>query len=486
MDINYSSGYSPAISDATIKPQVQISASAVDAMYQTETPAEAATPQTAAPVEILTDTLLSYGYKVTEENKEMLRAMLENGIPLTKEGVGRMNQALKLTGSLEKALFMLQNNIRMTQANAAQLEGFVSGQTKITSQINNLLAAVEQLNDPALSTQLKQILAGKGIAAESPQTTVATTPTIEGATQTSQSPHTPQIPTATQTIAAETIAPSLSSPQNKVAITNPFATGTQIEQASQAPTDSLQQAAKMQMAPQTSALEPQPASPREDASIAAQPRNDIGVQTQPAYQSQSLATPENLLFKLAESTPQTIDRYLNNLREVLSEIQTALADRQTPGTARVLQEVRTLETQIDFSSQIRNQIFVQLPLLHNGEQTQTTLHVYKDAKKSSANSSDSVSALIALDTAALGHFETYVQKNSRGINCQFRLESDEIVKAVRNNIHKLSALLNQSGYSLESFSFLPPGEPYTLLDNPKSITNPTTSPSEISHFDERV
>jgi hypothetical protein len=177
---------------------------------------------------------------------------------------------------------------------------------------------------------------------------------------------------------------------------------------------------------------------------------------------------------------------MNNLRQVLQQITATLSGNDTPDVVRVLQEVRTLESQIDFSSQIRNQIYVQLPMYHNGEQTQTTLHVYKDAKKSNSTSGETASALIALDTATMGHFETYVQKNARGINCQFRLESHEIVCAVRNNIHKLSELLKDSGYTLEAFSFLPAGEPYTLLDSPKTITNPTSEHGEILQLDMSV
>jgi hypothetical protein len=207
---------------------------------------------------------------------------------------------------------------------------------------------------------------------------------------------------------------------------------------------------------------------------------------QPAAQTinQETQIPQNLLFKLADSTPQTIERYFNNLREILQQVQQELAGRETPDTARVSQEARSLETQIDFAAQVKNQIFVQLPLFHDGQQTLTNLHVYKDAKKSAAGSDDST-ALIALETAALGHFETYVRKNSRAIQCQFRLESDAIVSLVRDNIHKLDALLREHNYSLEHFSFLPPGEPYTILSKPDE--NPVQNINEeMPHFDKRV
>jgi chemotaxis protein histidine kinase CheA len=214
----------------------------------------------------------------------------------------------------------------------------------------------------------------------------------------------------------------------------------------------------------------------------AQPPSQQAPQTAPPAPQQPPTLPQNLLFQPADSTPQTIDRYLNNLREILNQVQQTLSGRESPETTRVLQEVRALEAQIDFTSQIRNQLFVQLPLFHNGQQTLANIHVYKDAKKSSGGGDDSATALIALETANMGHFETYVQKSSRAIRCQFRLETDTHVEIVRNNIHKLSDLLRESGYSLEHFSFLPPGEPYTVLDNP----TPPPHLEEMPYFDKRV
>jgi hypothetical protein len=183
------------------------------------------------------------------------------------------------------------------------------------------------------------------------------------------------------------------------------------------------------------------------------------------------AQSSELLFRLANSTPQDIDRFLNNLRNVLGEVRQALAttgQQDAPDVARVLQEARSLESHIDFTSQIRNQLFVQLPLYYEGQQSLASLFVHKDAKKSGKSSiGGASSALIALETSSMGHFE-----------------NDEIVQTVRNNIHKLDALLRESGYSLEHFSFLPPDEPYSLINRP---TEAAAVPiDEIFRFDKKV
>ena len=84
----------------------------------------------------------------------------------------------------------------------------------------------------------------------------------------------------------------------------------------------------------------------------------------------------------------------------------------------------------------------------------------------------------------MGHFETYVQKTSRSVSCQFRLESSETAQLVRDNIHKLDVLLKNLDYSLDSFSFIPQDKPYTLLDSPEIFEEPPEILSiDIPHLD---
>lgn len=467
-------------------------------------PAQVPTETQSALAEILAETLLSYGYKVTKENKAMLRLMLENGIPITKENIGRMNQALKLSGSSAKAMFLLHNNMRMTQANAAQLEGFVSGQTKITNQISNLLATVEQLNDPALAAQLKQILAGNTSGSaeiagqtEAAQSVVNVEAAVSQQTQQTAASLPPQStaetaaftqPTANQTAQPQTTqdaSPTQQNTQQLLQTHQPQAQTTQNGQATQPLQPAAAPPSAQAPAQQTQALQQAQAAQQGLSSSPSQPQTSSQISAQAPQTPQiSSALPPNLLFHPEDSTPETINNYLNNLRETLTQVQQVLAGRETPDAARVMQESRALEAHIDFTSQIRNQLFIQLPMFHNNQQTLLNLHIYKDAKKSYGGGEGSSIALIALDTVSMGRFETYVQKNSRAVHCQFRLESDAIVETVRNNIHKLDLLLRDSGYSMESFSFLPQGESYTLLNNPTE--NPAPKGDETPRFDERI
>jgi len=521
---------------------------------------EAAAPKpelTPKQVERLAELLRGYAMKVTEENVNLLKIMLENGIPLTKENILHMNHAMKLAGSSENAMFMVQNNVKLTKANATQLNGLVSGQMKITQSLNNLMAAIDQLTDTNLAAQLKQILAASGgqktaqgasQAAEQTATPAGpaqatTQAAFRGeaiaqsanttADQAAASQNTPPTPGAQQS-SAQTIqqatAQAAASPESAQAGTQGVTanqSGGQPNQTTaqtQSTVGQAQQGAQsaqgtQQVAGQSQAGQPAPAGQHANAAAGQTTGQNAQMQTaqalqtaqsaarqsvaQPGAQSlqaaQSAASPpqasqaspvlpQNLLFHLADSNAQDIVRYLNNLRDTMTQIQQTLSGRESADVSRVLQEARSLEAHIDFTSQIKNQTFVQLPMLYNGQESLAALHVYKDAKKSGGSSTGSSSALIALETARMGHFETYVQKNARSVHCQFRLESDKIAQAVRNNIHKLDVLLKQYNYTLDSFTFLPPGEPYTLLDNPKAFEDLTQAPAkaEVHYFDKKA
>jgi len=488
--------------------------------------------------ERLTELLRDYGMKATEENTAMLKMMLEKGIPLTKENVMRMYQAMKLTQSSDKALFMIQNQMRLTQANALQLDGLVNGQTKITDQIRNLLLAINQLEDTTLSAKLKQILNGSEQATHNSKPNEANLVAKSLIEQTEQ--QTTQPSTVTKTpISPDNIIPNtgkmIQTPQTgqeKALIQpkqNETAQASQLEQGKAPP-----QAEQVKITPQTVQGEvaqtaqtkqgeiSQKVVPETEQGKALKAIQDETTQFTQVGQVKGTHTPQvqansgqaqttqsmqiaqgevtqppiqannsnGLLYRIADSSPQDIDRFLNNLRSALVEIRQTMAGRSGADAMRVFQEARGLESHIEFTSQIRNQLFVQLPLYHNGQETLTSLHIYKDAKKSSGggSASSAASALIALETASLGHFETYVQKTSRSVHCQFRLDNANVVKAVRANIHKLNKLLSDSNYTLDSFTFLPADKPYTLLDSPKIFESGETASLDdtIQHFNATV
>ena len=167
---------------------------------------------------------------------------------------------------------------------------------------------------------------------------------------------------------------------------------------------------------------------------------------------------------------QNADSFINSLREILNQVLAELAaiEANNPaglmdtGITRVRANIQTLIEYMDFTAQLRSQIFVQVPIIINEQIFNTALYVNKD--QNSKKNKNTSTALIALDTAFLGHFETYIQKNGQAVSCQFRLENEETEQLVRANIHKLDNLLKEHRFMLESFTFLIGDRPFTLLD----------------------
>ncbi|MCL2016307.1 MAG: hypothetical protein FWG68_08705, partial [Defluviitaleaceae bacterium] len=120
-------------------------------------PADLAVTVPQSKMALLADTLQLYGYKASPENVQMLLHMLDSGLPLTKENIAAMHQALKMTANLDRAAFLLQNNIPVTAKNASILAEFSQGTGQINQQITTLLESIAQLKDATLQQNLLQL-----------------------------------------------------------------------------------------------------------------------------------------------------------------------------------------------------------------------------------------------------------------------------------------------------------------------------------------
>jgi len=458
-----------------------------------------------AQIALLTETLQMHGYKPSPENLELLTKMLDAGMPLTKANIAQANQAFKMTQNIDQALFLLENNIPASTKNAGLLNALAEGQGKINVQIGNVLDSLAQLPDSAIKDTLvklfQQIPESLAQAKQAPvpvpvpipvqaqaepapqaptqqavqaqtQTQVQTQAQVQVQAPPTQAPQTPQAPIAQAPTAQAVPTP----PQQAAPAPAPVIQALQTPVA-QAPSAQVPQA-------QTPATTPAPVpvsvSVPEAPAPPATPLPATPVQTQVQAQTQAPAPApvpvpadlaslrESLALPLQESSVRDVQSFVNNLREVIAQAQQAIADSPAandPGTSRVMQSLQNLADNLDFAAQIRNQIFVQIPLLINDQTFNTAMYVNKDGSNKNKNKKEgSGSALIALDTAFLGHFETYVQKEGASVHCQFRLENADIENLVRANIHKLGNQLKEHRYNLDSFTFLLGNKPFSLLD----------------------
>jgi len=169
------------------------------------------------------------------------------------------------------------------------------------------------------------------------------------------------------------------------------------------------------------------------------------------------------LFLKPEDTEIELQKQILNISEKIKNAQKILQENATD-SKKVLNNFENMSNTSNFISSLKNTYYFSFPMSINNNDTSLELYIFNDKKNSNKNNNSKItSALLSLNLLSLGHFETYIQNNNSYINCQFRVENDNIKKIVTENIQTLNKLLKDYNYTLESYSFKLIDEPFTLL-----------------------
>lgn len=130
---------------------------------------------------------------------------------------------------------------------------------------------------------------------------------------------------------------------------------------------------------------------------------------------------------------------LHELAEELGKTGEALA-KQTSG----------LKQNVNFMNQM-NQIFpyVQLPLKFHEQNVHSELYVYTN-RRNRQNPDGEVSALLHLDMEQLGTMDVYVAQNRQHISAKFYMEDDSVVSFISANISVLEEKLMEKGFQVST------------------------------------
>lgn len=152
---------------------------------------------------------------------------------------------------------------------------------------------------------------------------------------------------------------------------------------------------------------------------------------------------------------ERLNSQMNRLNQMLA--QTAKAD--TP----LAKAVSNVANNIDFMNQL-NQTFtyVQIPLKMQGKEANGELFVYTN-KKSLAKKDGSVSALLHLDMEYLGSLDVYVALNDRKVSTKFYLKDDAALDLIAQNIDLLNQRLEERGYAVNA-EFINRDEDTNMMD----------------------
>lgn len=141
---------------------------------------------------------------------------------------------------------------------------------------------------------------------------------------------------------------------------------------------------------------------------------------------------------------QNLYQRLNNQVKHLAETvnNTGLAE------SNLGQSLNNLSNNLDFMNQL-NQMFqyVQLPLQMAGQNVHGDLYVYRN-KNRKMSEDGSVSAVLHLDMDNLGPIDVYVKMLEKKVTTNFYVADDSILDLINDNIHILNERLEKRGYSM--------------------------------------
>lgn len=470
---------------------------------------------------MLTDLLKSYGLKAGPENMDMLMHLLQNNFPLDQKTVAQFNRAWRLMDAdPAKALFFLQNDMPVNSKNAELLNGFADGTAKLNMQLKSLVDSLSEIADPALRERIAQILLRDGGGGIITGTTVG--PESAGVTEQvgvlkqASMPEQAGVPKQAG-VPEQANAPKQTGLTEQAGVIEQNRGGDMTLPGRPVSGDAAIPSGMAGAMPGADAM-PLPAAAEPSSDIIGKIRDVLtageltgekvgeiirewvggnatlsrgqvnqllkslleipdmdksglerlrGLLEQPNEKSGDLVQrlTARLALKMENTGPKDVDHFLNNLRDDIHTAAEEIAKMpvKSEDTARTFRELEQVREHIDFVAHVKNNLFVQLPLLVNSRETHAELYVFREGKKAGKGKSGVSSALIALDTVNLGRFETYIQKADKAIHLQFRLDNKSAEQLVRQNIPKLNQLLEEYGLHLSGLIFKQVDESFTLL-----------------------
>lgn len=157
-----------------------------------------------------------------------------------------------------------------------------------------------------------------------------------------------------------------------------------------------------------------------------------------------------LLSPIDVGSKETVESLFQRLTEQTRGLMEAVAE-VTPASTDLQQSLSNMNQNMDFMEQMNQMAqYVQLPLKMNGSEATGDLYVYTD-KKSLAEKSGNVSALLHLDMKNIGPIDVYASLSpGNNVYTKFYLPNEEMINFISDNIHILNERLENRGYSIKS------------------------------------
>ncbi|MBR1444527.1 MAG: flagellar hook-length control protein FliK [Firmicutes bacterium] len=376
----------------------------------------------------LTQALNTLGIKTSPENVNIANILLQNEFPITKENFSLLNRSMIMNGnSPEKALFFMNNSIPLTSKTVMQLDSYVNHQTELSSQLDTLMENIGSLPDTPLKDKLLSLFP---FAKEGLEVT-------ENETQNLQNVKEVQENTDGKNLLSN-IAKEDEILENGSILKN-FKDPSLIE-------NNIEEAAGKEASHRAKSFSLRP--------------KDI--------------------------SSDNVNDFFSKLNDNLSSAKKILDESNTPQGEQISKNIDSVRENIDFMSALKHTQLLQIPVTINNTETTADLYVFTNKKNRRKANGKSANALLSLDLAFLGHLEVYIQKKNSDVNCQFRIENNDIEMLIKSNIDKLTDYLNDYSLKLSGCSFKTLDTPFTLTDDESVLDSSLENKIKNITFDMRT
>ncbi|WP_250277354.1 flagellar hook-length control protein FliK [[Clostridium] colinum] len=449
--------------------------------------------------------LSSINQPINKETLNQIKALIQNGLPVNKENVQNMIRAMKIFKEypLEKSLFLIKNNITPTQNMCKQLDNYISKDISINKQIENILSDIENIDNN--QDILKNIFNGTKIEGYIKENNnILKDIKLQLCNDILKNTNFNKINKYLEDIVNlnknnSNIKPSI----DKTILLNEILDDILPESLMFQPSklENLKQMLNFDNVylptfnnKNLTNIFDNPLSKENLNKLQNDIFNIIKSDNKQISKIKDLfdniENTKNKIkhFNFENSSTEDLNDFFKDLDTISKNIKENMPNITENKNDNILKNLENLNKNLEFMSNIKDSIFLQIPLNINNFSTTAELYVFSDKKhKKNKNKTDSGSALISLNLAYLGKLEVYINKHSKDINCQFRLEKEYSKNMIRDNISLLELYLKEKNLQLKEVSFHNLDESFTLItNNINNVNNTKNNNIKISNFNAKA
>lgn len=431
--------------------------------------------------------LNSLGITPNAKNVDVINEMMTKQMPLTRENILAVLKGITKFAELDipKAVFMLANNIAFQEKNIEILSQYQEGKIKLGNQIKELMNAFDKIEAPkvlnevlkklesidkgnmnkAVDSLIERVVKNSKAIIENSYTNIEIKPESKQNNQTSKTAQKNDNKQTEQII----IKPEQISILKKV-INNKIDKLINIIQANQEenidieindfkkaiinmPDDELREIIKQMPKSEKEAvlklletgkniLIDNKNTGIETKEIQIKDINVLKNETKSHFQ-------KHFINPLTDNLKDDLN-ITENYRELMGKLDTIKESAfARTGSTDIRALIANTQNNIRFMQDLSQyNAFVQIPLNIWGKETNGQLYVLKKDKRKIDPANASI--FLSLDMPNLGLTEVFVKVQGKNVECNFRMENEDLVSFLKENAHKLAQSLNTYGYKFVS------------------------------------